>query len=107
MRCLTRFFNCTCETISEDHEWARGLAIRQRLEHHIVAALGERRTVPRAMERDERAALVGRRKLMSVIKQQVVWRPMTWKRRDRNALVGTQTNFFPAVTAVFWSKHKL
>src|SRR5438552_9033526 len=59
------------------------------------------------MERDERAALVGRRKLMSGIKQQVVWRPMTWKRRDRSALVGTQTNRFPAVTAVFWSKHKL
>ena len=49
------------EAVGEDHVGARGLAVGERLEHDIIAALGAGRAVPRAVEGDEGAAAIGRR----------------------------------------------
>src|SRR5262249_8959654 len=59
------------------------------------------------MEGDECASLVGSRELTSVIKQEVVGRPMSGKGRDRCALVRTEPDRFPAVAAVFRGKDQL
>src|SRR5215831_15594239 len=59
------------------------------------------------MEGDECASLVGSRELTSVIKQEIVGRPMSGKGRDRCALVRTEPDRFPAVAAVFRGKDQL
>src|SRR3954453_11030851 len=46
------------ETVREDLALARRLAAGERLEGDVVAVLRHRRTVPRSVEGDERAALV-------------------------------------------------
>src|SRR5262249_56366862 len=90
VRGLPGFFDRAGKSISEDDRRPGGLAVRQWLEHHVVAALGQRRAIPRAVEGDERTALVGSGELTPVIKQEVVGRPMPGKRRDRCSLVGTR-----------------
>src|SRR5262249_57557423 len=107
VRGLSGFFDRAGKSISEDDERPGGLAVRQWLEHHVVAALGQRRAIPRAVEGDERTALVGSGELTPVIKQEVVGRPMPGKRRDGCSLVGTRPDRFPAVAAVFRGKHEL
>src|SRR2546429_897236 len=59
------------------------------------------------MEGDESTSLVGSRELTSVIKQEVVGRPVAGKGRDGCTFIGTQPNRFAAVAAVFWRKDKL
>src|SRR5215831_4974122 len=56
------------------------------------------------MEGDECTSLIGGRELTSVIKQEVVGRPMAGKGRDGCALVGTEPNRFAAVATVFRGK---
>src|ERR1700742_2099521 len=63
MRGLARLLVGTGEVIGENDVLAGGLAVRQRLIHEVISALGEWRTIPRPVKRDERAALVGRGKL--------------------------------------------
>src|SRR5262245_7876892 len=59
------------------------------------------------MESDECTTLVGSRELTSVIKQQVVGRPMSGEGRDGCTLIGTQPNRFAAIATVFRGKDKL
>src|SRR5260370_23566653 len=59
------------------------------------------------MEGDECTTLVGSRELTSVIKQEVVGRPMAGKGRDGCTLIGTQPNRFAAIAAVFRRKDQL
>ena len=104
---LTRFLDRSGETIREDDERRRGLAVRQRLEHHVVPALRERRAVPRPVKRDERAAAVGGRELLSVVDGEVVGRPMAGEHRDRRSLVGARPDRVPAVAAVLRGEDEL
>src|SRR5260221_7114973 len=59
------------------------------------------------MEGDECTSPIGSRELTSVIKQEVVGRPMAGKGRDGCALTGTQPNRFAAVATVFRGKDQL
>src|SRR5882757_8718992 len=104
MRGLTRLFYCAGEAVSKDHVRSGSFAVGERLEHHVVAALRERRAVPRPMEGDECAPLVGRRELLSIINQEVIGRPMPREDRYRGSLVGTQPDRLAAVPAILWSK---
>src|SRR5260370_14481893 len=59
------------------------------------------------MEGDECTYPIRSRELTSVIKQEVVGRPMAGKGRDGCTLIGTQPNRFAAVAAIFRGKDKL
>src|SRR5215469_2612358 len=59
------------------------------------------------MEGDECTSLIGSRELTSVIKHEIVGRPMPGKGRDGCALIGTQPNRLAAVAAVFRGEDKL
>src|ERR1700748_2158517 len=59
------------------------------------------------MERDKRAAAIGRRELIPAVKQQIIGRPMSGKCRDRGALVGTLSDGFSAIAAVFRGEDQL
>ena len=96
----------TGEAVGEDHVWPCGLTIREWLEHHVVAALGERRPVPRAVEGDERPAPVGRRELLTIIEHEVVGRPVGGEGRDRASLLSAQPDFLP-VAAVLRGEDQL
>src|SRR5882757_9973290 len=64
IRRLRRRLRClrTGETIGEHLELTRRLAAGKRLERHVVAVLHGRCSIPRSVERDERAATIPRRK---------------------------------------------
>jgi len=81
-RRLTGLFNGTRKAIGKDDEIARGLAVLERLKHDIKAALRLRRAIPRAVERDESAALIRRREGGAGIDHQIVRRPMCGKCSD-------------------------
>src|SRR6266571_6962898 len=51
------------EAVRERFVTADRLTVLEGHEHHAVPSLGERRTVPRAVERDERAAAIALREL--------------------------------------------
>jgi hypothetical protein len=69
VRGLTRLFDRAGEAVRENDKRPRRLAVGQRLEDDVVAALRERRAVPRAVESDECAAAIGLRELLRVVKQ--------------------------------------
>src|SRR5579871_3950409 len=102
-----RLLDRTSEAVGEYDERPRRLAIGERLEHHVVAALGERRTVPRAVECDECASAVRVRKLPAAVDQEIVGRPVCRKPRNGATLVLTGPDSLAAITAVLGGKDQL
>ena len=78
----------------------------KRLKNHVVATLRIWRSVPRAVESDEDAAAIVRRKLFVVVTHHGVRRPMGGILCDRTDLVRTYADGF-AVAAVFRSQNQL
>src|ERR1700704_4488489 len=72
MRGLPRVLVRARETVCEHDVFAGRLAVLQRLEHDVVAALRRWRAIPRAMERDECAALIAVRKRAALINRKIV-----------------------------------
>jgi hypothetical protein len=58
------------------------------------------------VERTECAPAIGRRELIPAVKQEVIGRPMTGKRRDRGVLVGAIPDGLSAIAAVFRGKNQ-
>src|SRR5207249_753446 len=65
------------------------LAVLEGHERDAVTRLGERRAVPRAMERDERAAAIALRELRPRVERQAIGRPMPRERNCRLLLLRT------------------
>jgi hypothetical protein len=106
-RGLTGLFNGAGKAIGKDDEIARGLVVLERLKHDIKAALRLRRAIPRAVERDESAALIRRREGGAGIDHQIVRRPMRGKCGDRRCFLRTDADLFAAVASIFWRQHEL
>src|SRR2546425_7309865 len=79
---LSRLLHGSREPVGEDLVASRGLPVRERDEHDVVAALREGCAVPRAVKGDERAAAVVSRKLGAVVEDERVRRPMRREHRD-------------------------
>src|SRR5271166_6270804 len=107
MRGRSWLFNGACEAVGENLVALRRLAVLERLEDHVVALLRKRGAVPRAVERDKRAAAVVCGKLLSEIEHQRVRCPMRWIERDRPLLVRARSDRLAAVTSVLRSEHEL
>ncbi len=95
------------KTVGEDLILPRGLAVRERLEHDVVALLRERRAIPRAMECDEGTAAVARRELTPVVEGQVIGRPVAGEDRDRSSLLRTDADGLSAITPVLGRQDQL
>src|SRR6202043_841115 len=74
------------ESVSKYLALPRCAIARQRPEHHVVAALGVGRPIPRSMERDEDAVTVVSRELLLLVQRHRVRRPVGGKRCDRGDL---------------------
>ncbi len=107
MRRLPGLLDGAGEAVGEHDERTRWLAVVERLEHDIVAFLRKRRPVPRAMEGDEGAALVGVRELHAVVYLEIVGRPVRRKPRDWTALLRTGADGLAAIAAVLRGKDQL
>ena len=94
-------------TIGEYNVVTGNLAVEQRLENDVVAALWPRRAVPRAMESDEGAALVSLRELRAFVDFEIVRRPVGGKRRDRRLEFLAVADLLAAITAILWRQHTL
>src|SRR5207253_4784526 len=107
VRSLTRFLHRAGEAVSEDLVVAGGLAAGEGLKHHVVAALRERRPVPRSVECDERTLAIAGRELTAVIENEVVGRPVRGEDREGAALLRTRPDGLPAVAAVLRGENQL
>src|SRR5206468_9041960 len=67
VRGAARLLHGTGKAVGEDFVLPGGLAVRQRLEHHVVATLREWRAIPRAVEGDEGTSAVALRELIAVV----------------------------------------
>jgi hypothetical protein len=76
-RRLAGFFDRTGKTVGKDDKVTGSLAVFERLEHHVVATLRQRRTIPRTMECNESAVVIGGRKGLAGIDQEIVRRLMS------------------------------
>src|ERR1700722_1627916 len=103
----TRLFDGSGESVREDDEFARCLAIFHRLKHHVVSGLRGRRAVPRPVEGDERAVPVdsGERRVQS--DQQIVGRPVCREECDGWSPRDAQTHLLTAIAAIFRPKNQL
>ncbi len=91
----------------EDDVGSGRFALGHWLEDDVIAALRQRRAVPRPVESDERAVAIGLGKLGAVIDQQVVRRPMAGECRNRSKLLGADSNRLAAVSAILGRQHQL
>src|SRR5205085_1014740 len=82
------------------------LAVLEGHEGHAVARLGERRTVPGAVERDERAAPIALGELGPRIERQAVRRPVSREGHQRLLLVFAASHLL-AVAAVLGREHEV
>src|SRR6266576_4221656 len=92
------------EPVGERLVAARRRAVRERYEHDAVPSLGQRRAIPRAVERDESAAPVARRELVTRVEQQTVRRPVAGECEQRRFFLGAAPDLL-AVAAVLGCKH--
>src|SRR6516165_11977165 len=95
------------ETVRENHKRPGGLAVGQRLEHHVVAPLRFRGAVPGPVERNEGAVFIGGRKLAAFVNQHIVGRPMGRESRDRCFFLRADTHSLPSITTVFRGEDEL
>ena len=107
MRRLPRVLVRTREAVREHDVFAGRLAIHQGLEHDVVAALRRWRAIPRAMERDECAALIAVRTRAALINRKIVRRPMPGKGGDGCILLRADANLVAAVAAIFGRQNEL
>ncbi len=77
------------------------------MEHQVVTTLREGRAIPRAVKRDERAAVISIRKLIALVDRDVVRSPVRRKSRDGCELLRALADGFATVTAVLRSEHEL
>src|SRR5947199_4215863 len=82
------------------------LAVLEGHERDAVPRLGERRPVPRAMERDERAAPIVLGELSARVERQAIGRPMSRERHQRLLLVLAAAHVL-AVAAVSGCQHQV
>src|ERR1700722_14888268 len=82
-----------------------GMIARQGLEHHVVAALGVGRSIPRAVEGDEHAVTIVARKLLLVVQRHPVGCPMRRKRRDWRDPGCARPDLLASVTTVLGREH--
>src|SRR3984885_2582116 len=101
---LSRRLQCSCKSVGKNLALPRRAIARQRLEYHVVAALGVGRPIPRSMEGDEYTMTVVRRELPLVVQRHRVRRPMRRKGRDRGGLGRARTRRLAAVAAVLRSE---
>jgi hypothetical protein len=79
VRGLARLLDRSGEAIGDHHVVSGCLTVGKRLEYHIVTALGERRPIPRAVERDEGTSPIGLGKLLPVMERESIGRPVRGK----------------------------
>src|SRR5436190_5265875 len=94
------------ESVGERLVTASRHAVRERHEHDAVPRLRQRRAVPRAVERDERAAPVARRELVTRIEDEAVRRPVAGECEQRRLLVSAAPDLL-AVAAVLGCQHQV
>src|SRR5690349_518401 len=94
---LARLLVSACKSVRKDDEFARKLAVLERLEHDVVAALREGRAVPRSVKSDERAVAIGSRKLLGAVEHEIVRRPMRGEGGDGRLLFRAHPNRLAAV----------
>src|SRR6266446_10279739 len=109
MSCAVRLLYRTGKAISEDLELRRiwRLSSREGNEHDVVSRLRSRRTIPRAMARDERAILIVGRKRRARIEKQIVGRPVGGEERLWSPLRRAVSNGFATVAAVLGRENEL
>src|ERR1700733_1494622 len=95
------------KAVRENHKGARGLAVGKRLEDDVIPALGQGRSIPRPVERDEGAAAIAGRERRPVIDSQVVGGPVPWEGGDRRLPLRADPDRLAAIAAVFRRKHQL
>src|SRR6266404_4822428 len=95
------------ETVREDHKRSGGLAVDQRLEHHIEAALRLRRPVPGPVKRNEGTIFVGGRKLAALVDLHGVGRPMRRERRYWRLVLRTDADGLSPIATVFRGEDQL
>src|ERR1700686_2829225 len=77
------------------------------LKNYVVAALRVWRPVPRPVKGDENAIAIVRRKLLLVVQDHGVWRPMRRKCRNRSNLARAYADGFDAIATVFRREDQL
>src|SRR5581483_8279463 len=107
MRGLTRLLVGAREAVGEDHVRTCGFTVGERLEYQVVAALRKRRTIPGAVEGDERATVVSLGKLAASVDDHIIRCPVGREGRHRGQLVGTFADGLAAVAAVLGREHQL
>src|SRR2546422_9923585 len=94
------------EAVRELPVAAPRLAVLEGPERDAVTRLGERRAVPRAMERDERAAPIVLGELAARVERQAIGRPVSRERQQRLLLVLAAAHLL-AVAAVLRREHQV
>src|SRR5207248_3108517 len=78
-----------------------------RLEHDVVAELREWRSIPGAVECDERTSSVMLRELTAEVEREVIGRPVAGEDRDRASLLRTDPDGLSAIAPVLGRHHQL
>src|SRR6267378_2192039 len=107
MRGAARLLHGAGKAVGEDLVLPRGLAAGERLEHHVVAALREWRSIPRAVECDESTSAVALRELAAVVEREVIRGPVAGEDRDRVSLLRTDPDGLSAIAPVLGRQHQL
>src|SRR5215470_20334736 len=107
MRRLAGLLDRPSKTVREDDKRPGSLAVDQRLEHNIVAAMRFRCPVPRPVKRNEGAVLVSRRELAALVDKHVVRRPMRRERRYRRLLLRAGTHGLSSIATIFRRQDEL
>src|SRR3989442_7788350 len=93
------------EAVGERLGRPQGLPVLERDERDAVALLRQRRPVPRAVERDERAAAVAGGGLRARVEHESIWRPVRGECDGRLVLVSATIDL-PPVAAVLRREHE-
>src|SRR5690242_13555535 len=103
----SRLFDSTGEAIGKDHKITGGLSAGHRLEDDVVTALRSGRTIPGAVEGNERSRTVGSREFAVGDEQQVIGCPMRGEESGGRCSLRAQANRFAAISAVFRREYQL
>src|SRR5260370_1013165 len=94
-------FDRTGESVRKDLASGRRLPLLEGVEHHVVAALPEGRTVPRTVESDEGAFAIARRELRALVENQRGRRPVSRKSRNGCTPLRAKADGLAAIATVF------